>query len=112
MDMENTIGLILQFTKETSNKASDMGMEFGKTRLKYTKVTIDWIKNKGLEYIFGKVSRFIKGSSKTIFDRVMDNFLVLSMELKKIYIGGVGLEARRTKKGRWMKMWSRCCICF
>jgi hypothetical protein len=78
MDTGNISGLTLLSIKVTSSRESDMGMGFGKMTIRHIRVITDSIKKKVLGFTYGKISKYTKESSKTIFVRVTVNFIVWS----------------------------------
>jgi len=53
-----------------------MDMEYGRMRRRYIREDIGWIKKKGLVFINGKISKYIRGNFGRIIDRGMGNFLL------------------------------------
>lgn len=89
---------------------SDMDMEFGRTKNKCIKGTIEWIRKKGLESITGKINKYIKDSLEMISEKVMENFTRLFTKMKKWSIKGVGSKVRSMRKAKLTKMWSNIFI--
>ena len=75
-DMDNIIGLMVVFIKVTLVMELGMDMEYGKVKIKLILDLIEWIINKDLAYIHGKIRKFIKVSLKMIINKDMDKFIV------------------------------------
>lgn len=68
--MESITGLMGVFIEEISSKECVTAMEYGRIKKRFIKVATEWIKNKALVFINGKISKSTKvNSDRTI---VMD----------------------------------------
>lgn len=76
--MANIIGLMAAFTKVISVTVQDMGMESGKIKIKLILVLIKWTISKDLEFIHGKIKKFIKASSEMITKMDMEKCILLT----------------------------------
>lgn len=70
----NTLGHLISYTKETSNKVSDKDKEYGKIKLvMFIKVIFIQIKNMGMESINGVMEICIKESLIMISGKEMES---------------------------------------
>jgi uncharacterized protein (DUF3820 family) len=75
-DMENIIGLMVVFIKVILVMELDMGMGYGKVKVRLILDLIEWIINKDLAFIHGKIRKYIKVSLEMTTNKDMDKFIV------------------------------------